>query len=177
MWKRFSRFLYSFHASAGCSRSCEAGLPDREPCQIHGPRGGGIQRQKVPKLKGHCWCPYKIMIHHEQKGPYDANYMWQQDAAPCHMVKKTQEYLKENMSNFWGKDLSPPKSPDLNFLECCFLAYMEQMACKKLHPSVDALRATISSTWKKMNDVYVMNTCQSFRHGLESMIAKNGGIF
>ena len=63
--------------------------------------------------------------------------------------EKTKEYLKENMHNFWDKDWWPPKSPDLNFLECSFLAYMEQMACKKLYPSVDDLRATITRTWGK----------------------------
>ena len=89
------------------------------------------------------------MSYNEQKGPYDANYMWPQDAAPSHMAKKTWEYLKENMPNFWGKDLRPPKSPDLNFLECSMLAYMEQMACKKPHSSADALRATITRTCKK----------------------------
>ena len=32
--------------------------------------------------------------------------MQQQDAALCHMANKMQEYLKENMLNFWGKEIA-----------------------------------------------------------------------
>ena len=46
------------------------------------------------------------MSYHDYKGPYGANDVWQQDAAPCHMAKKTQEYHKENMPNFWGKEIA-----------------------------------------------------------------------
>ena len=55
----------------------------------------------------------------------DANYGWQIDGAPCDKAKKTQEYLKENMANLRGKDMWPPKSPDLNSREYNIWAYME----------------------------------------------------
>ena len=106
----------------------------------------------------------------------DGNYVWQQDGAPCHTAKKTQEFLKENLTNFWGKDMWPPNSPDLNPLDYSIWAYMEQEACKKPHPSVGALRASITRTWRKMDEAYVKKTCQSFRNRLESVIEKNGGI-
>ena len=117
-----------------------------------------ILKHELPWIKWTLWC--KLCV-----------------AARCSTLsygkKKTQEYLKENMLNFWGKDLWPPELPDFNFLECSILAYMEQMACKKPHPSVDASRATITRTWKKINTVYVKKTCQSFRHGLESTTTKD----
>ena len=51
---------------------------------------------------------------------------WQIDgAAPCDKAKKTQEYLKENMGNLRGKDMWPPKSPNLNSWEYRIWAYME----------------------------------------------------
>ena len=104
------------------------------------------------------------------------NYVWQQDGARCHMAKKTQQFLKENMTNFWSKDMWPPNSPDFNPLDYSIWAYVEQEACKKPHSSMKALRATITRTWSKMDDTYVKKMCQSFRHWLESVIANNGGI-
>ena len=92
------------------------------------------------------------------------------------MEKKTLEYLKENMAKLRGKAITPPKSPYLNSREYSIWAYMEQKPYKKPHPSVDALRTTITRTWKKMKEVYVKKTWQSFCHGLESIITKNGGI-
>ena len=69
------------------------------------------------------------------------------------MAKKTQEYLKENMANLSGKDMRPPKSPDLNSREYSIWAYMEQKAYKKPHPSLDALRAIIARNWNKIDEV------------------------
>ena len=49
-----------------------------------------------------------------------------------HLVMRQRKHRstsKENMLNFWGKDLWAPKTPDINFLECSILAYIEQMAC------------------------------------------------
>ena len=36
------------------------------------------------------------------------SYAWQQDGAACHMAKETQEYLKQNITNFCGKDMGLP---------------------------------------------------------------------
>ena len=46
----------------------------------------------------------------------DKNIIWcfQQDGAPCHTGARTQEFCEENLKDFWGKDVWPPCSPDLN---------------------------------------------------------------
>ncbi len=58
-----------------------------------------------------------------------ANYVLQQDGAPCHMSKKTQKWLVENKLKFWPKEIWPPNSPDLNPLDYSIWAYVAQKAC------------------------------------------------
>ena len=50
----------------------------------------------------------------------DIKVVFQKDGAPARTAKKTQEWLKENIPDFWPKDLWPPNSPDLNLMEFPF---------------------------------------------------------
>ena len=60
--------------------------------------------------------------------------------------KKTEAWLKENME-FWPKDFWPPSSPDLNPLDYSIWAYVQAKACERSHPSVGALKASITKAW------------------------------
>ena len=44
----------------------------------------------------------------------DNDFILQQDGAPSHTNRITQEHLDANTSEFIGKDNWPPQSPDLN---------------------------------------------------------------
>ena len=46
-------------------------------------------------------------------GDKDIVYCFQQDGAPCHTGAYTQEWLEENLEDFWPADMWPPNSPDL----------------------------------------------------------------
>lgn len=107
----------------------------------------------------------------------DNNYVWQQDGAPCHTSRKTQKFLQDNMAEFWGKDMWPPNSPDLNPLDYSIWASIEKEACKKPHSSVSSLKASIRQAWGKMDPEYIRKTCKSFRPRLEAVLAKNGRLF
>ena len=52
-----------------------------------------------------------------QKEFKNTPYVFQQDGAPCHTAKRTQEWLEANFQSFWPKNLWPPSSPDLNPLD------------------------------------------------------------
>ena len=49
--------------------------------------------------------------------PERSKAIFQQDGAPAHTSKRSQEWLKSNMPGFWTKDIWPPNSPDLNPIE------------------------------------------------------------
>ena len=46
--------------------------------------------------------------------PDMSSSIFQQDGAPAHTAKITQNWLKTNVPNFWTKDIWPPNSPDLS---------------------------------------------------------------
>ncbi len=41
-------------------------------------------------------------------------YTFQQDSAPAHKAKKTQQWLQDNVPHFCTPQVWPPNSPDLN---------------------------------------------------------------
>lgn len=103
------------------------------------------------------------------------NYVFQQDGAPAHTSNRTQEWLNRNMAEFWSKEMWPPQSPDLNPLDYSVWANVEKDACKTSHTSVAALKRAITNCWKKMTVDYIVGTCNSFRHRLESVVRAKGG--
>lgn len=105
----------------------------------------------------------------------DGNYVFQQDGAPAHTSKRTQEWLDANLQAFWSKDMWPPQSPDLNPLDYSIWATVEDSACKKPHPSVAALERSIVRSWEKMTASYIKKTCQVFRRRLEAVVTLKGG--
>jgi hypothetical protein len=107
----------------------------------------------------------------------DGNYIWQQDGAPAHTSKKSQEWLETNMPNFLNKTAWPPSSPDLNPLDYSVWSVVESRACKTHHTSVDTLKLSIAKEWKAMTKPYLIKTCQQFRSRLEKVVELKGGLF
>lgn len=60
-------------------------------------------------------------------------YVFQQDGAPAHTAKKTQDFLRANFQSFWGKEVWPPSSPDLNPLDFSIWGVLEAKACRTPH--------------------------------------------
>lgn len=107
----------------------------------------------------------------------ERNYVFQQDSAPGHKARTTQQWLKENFYNFWRHELWPPSSPDLNPLDYGIWGYIESRACAIPHPSVDALKASVEREWTAMPEGYISKVCVAFRPRLEAMVAGEGSHF
>jgi transposase len=63
----------------------------------------------------------------------EGNYVFQQDSAPAHASKKTQEWLRANVAEFWDKNVWPSNSPDLNPLDFSIWSVVESKACQTSH--------------------------------------------
>lgn len=111
----------------------------------------------------------------EANYPPGTRYVFQQDGAPAHTAKKTQDWLRGNLVSFWTKEMWPPSSPDLNPLDYSIWAYVEKGACQKPHSSVPALKTAITKFWNSMDAEYIKKTCGAFRRRLEGVIKANGG--
>lgn len=105
------------------------------------------------------------------------NYVFQQDGAPAHTSKKTQDWLATNLKEFWDKSVWPPSSPDLNPMDFSVWGVMEAKACRVSHSSINGLKSSIVKAWRSLSKAYIIKTCQQFRPRLEKVVAMEGGLF
>jgi inhibitor of nuclear factor kappa-B kinase subunit alpha len=58
-------------------------------------------------------------------------WVFQQDSAPAHKAKTTQEWLRRNLLGFISTEIWLSGSPDLKPLDCKLWAVLKEMACRK----------------------------------------------
>lgn len=125
---------------------------------------------------------YIQILENDVKPWIDSNYrpedsvVFTQDGAPCHTAKKTQDWLKKNVQNFWPKDMWPPNSPDINPLDYSIWANLQSNACSKPHANIEVLKASLVKAWNQMSGKSIVTTCKRFRSRIEKIIQNNGGL-
>jgi inhibitor of nuclear factor kappa-B kinase subunit alpha len=73
-------------------------------------------------------------------------WAFQQDSAPAHKAKMTQEWLWRNVPAYINAEVWPSGSPDLNPLDYKLWAVLEDMACRKCHNNLDSLKRSLVKT-------------------------------
>ena len=74
------------------------------------------------------------------------NWVFQQDSAPAHKTKTTQEWLRRNVPAFISAENWPSGSPDLSPLDYELWAVLEDMACRKRHNNLNSLKRSLVKT-------------------------------
>lgn len=110
---------------------------------------------------------------HKQFG--SERWTFQQDSAPSHKAKGTQEFLKKNVPNFISWEQWPSCSPDLNPLDYCVWGVLQAKACAIKHISLEALKNSLRREWKRLSKSCIRTSCQSFRKRLELVVKAKGG--
>ena len=70
-------------------------------------------------------------------------WVFQQDSAPAHKAKTTQEWLRRKVLAFISAEDGPLESPDLNPLDYKLWAVLEDMAYRKRHNNLDSLKRSL----------------------------------
>jgi len=70
-------------------------------------------------------------------------WVFQQDSAPPHKAKMTQEWLQRNILALISAEDWPSGSPDLNPLGYKLWAVLEDMACRKHHNNLNSLKRSL----------------------------------
>jgi hypothetical protein len=107
------------------------------------------------------------------------NFIFQQDGAPAHSSRKTQDWIRERNAAFIDKDEWPPNSPDLNPLDFCIWGVMLQRyeTVQPKPTSTAELRTVLQMIWDAIPQRIIQDAVLSVRKRLQLCIKENGGHF
>jgi transposase len=107
----------------------------------------------------------------------DRQWIFQQDSAPSHRAKSTQDWIRANFPNFIDSQQWPPYSPDLNPLDFSIWSILEAKACAKPHASVASLKRALKKAWNEISLETIAKTVDNFPKRLQTCITSGGGHF
>ncbi len=102
------------------------------------------------------------------------HYVFQQDGAPAHNSKKSQDWCAANLPEFWSKEVWPPSSPDCNPLDYFVWGVCERDVNRGPHNTRASLMAKITEVMGSLPRDTVGKACRRFRHRIEAVVEANG---
>ena len=102
-------------------------------------------------------------------------FTFQHDGAPSHTSKKTQSWSRENSPSFWGKEMWPPSSPDLNPLDFSIRSMLKKDARRSEKLSVDHLKKSLQKAWADILQKKIRAAVEALKSRLEKVIDANDG--
>ncbi|EFO87874.1 hypothetical protein CRE_05599 [Caenorhabditis remanei] len=103
------------------------------------------------------------------------HWLFQQDGAPAHTAKLSQQWCETHLPAFIPKDEWPPSSPDLNPLDYSIWGVLQNKVNAKPHSSIEALKKTLLKEWDALSPDYLRATIDAYPRRLRAVIQKRGG--
>jgi transposase len=103
------------------------------------------------------------------------HWTFQQDSAPSHKARLTQQFLRENVPQLISSQQWPPYSPDLNPMDFSIWSILEAKVSTKKYESVETLKAALRREWAKVPATHVRAACDAFIKRLDAIIRAKGG--
>ena len=104
-------------------------------------------------------------------------WVYQQDSAPAHKAKKTQEWLWRNVLTFISSEDWHSGSPDLNPLDYKLWAVLEDKACQKCQNNLDSLKRSSVKGAAEIPLEMVRAAIAEWPERLKACIGADGGHF
>lgn len=105
------------------------------------------------------------------------NQKWtfQQDLAPAHKVKSTQQWLREHLPDFISTEDWSASSTDLNPLDYRIWAELEQRVCTRPHKNLESLKLKLIAEAGKFPIEIVRAVIDDWIGRLKAIIKNKGG--
>lgn len=104
------------------------------------------------------------------------SYTFQQDGAPAHTAGITQTWLSANTPDFWGKEVWPPNSPDLNPLDYFVRSVIERDVNRQPHSDIASLKVKIEEVMSNLDRNMVISSTEAFRRRLDRVVSGDGAF-
>jgi transposase len=88
-------------------------------------------------------------------------YIWQQDGAPAHTSKKTQDWCRENLPFLWEKEVWPSSSPDCNPMDNFVWGVSERDVNRSPHNTKLSLINTIMEMFSHFSREDIQRACST----------------
>ncbi len=105
------------------------------------------------------------------------HWVFQQDSAPAHRAKSTQDWLAAREIDFIRHEDWPSSSPDLNPLDYKIWQHLEEKACSKPHPNLESLKTSLIKAAADIDMDLVRAEIDDWPRRLEACIQNHGGHF
>lgn len=105
------------------------------------------------------------------------HWVFQQDSAPAHRAKSTQDWLAAREIDFIRHEDWPSSSPDLNPLDYKIWQRLEEKACSKPHPDLESLKASLIKAAADIDMDVVRAAIDDWPRRLKACIENHGGHF
>ena len=108
----------------------------------------------------------------------DNNFVFMQDSAPSHSAKATQNFLRDNTSDFISSQEWTPHLPDLNLLDYSVWDILQELVYEgSREPFVNLkdLQNAIRDIWHDVDDQTVRKAILQWKRRLAAVAKQSGG--
>ncbi|VDO80847.1 unnamed protein product [Heligmosomoides polygyrus] len=117
----------------------------------------------------------KEMLPWAQEHFGSTTWTFQQDGAPAHNSKKTQEWCARNLPDFIPASEWPANSPDLNLMDYCVWSILKEKACTERHTTIQGLKSSLEKAWEEIPQATLRAAIESYPKRLQAVIRAKGG--
>jgi len=104
-------------------------------------------------------------------------FVFQQDSAQAHRACDTTQLLQRETPDFFGTDLWPPNSPDLNPVDYKIWGVMQQRVYESRINSVDELKQRLHDVWHGVQQHIIDLDVSQWRQRLTACVRAHGRHF
>ena len=103
------------------------------------------------------------------------NSVFQQDGAPAHTSKLSQQWCQLNLPNYWAKEVWPGNSPDLSPIENLWAYVKNELSELPVASNLDLLKNQLKNVWADISPDLLKRLMDGMPARMRKCVDLNGG--